>query len=142
MERIVIVGAGLTAAYAAETLREEGWDGELTVVGAEKLLPYPRPQLSKEVLQDTKEFHLQYEADFYADQNIEVITGAKATELDLHNRRVTLNEGGSWTTTACCWPPARAPVRCRCPGLIARTCCGPAPTSSSCTPPSHRRSDW
>src|ERR1700737_4803904 len=47
---VVIVGAGLAGLRAAQTLRADGFDGELTVVGAEPHLPYDRPPLSKGVL--------------------------------------------------------------------------------------------
>jgi 3-phenylpropionate/trans-cinnamate dioxygenase ferredoxin reductase subunit len=46
----VIVGAGLAGAKAAETLRDEGFDGRLVLVGAEDDRPYERPPLSKEYL--------------------------------------------------------------------------------------------
>jgi len=48
--RIVIVGASLAGLRAAETLREEGFAGELTMVGEERQFPYDRPPLSKQVL--------------------------------------------------------------------------------------------
>lgn len=48
--RIVIVGASLAGMRAAETLREEGFAGELTIVGEERQPPYDRPPLSKQVL--------------------------------------------------------------------------------------------
>lgn len=50
MTRVVIVGASLAGLRAAQTLRDEGFDGELTVVGAEHRLPYDRPPLSKAIL--------------------------------------------------------------------------------------------
>ena len=46
----LIVGASLAGAKAAETLREEGFDGPLVMVGAERELPYERPPLSKDYL--------------------------------------------------------------------------------------------
>ena len=47
-ERIVIIGASLTGATAATTLREEGFDGSIDLIGAEAQPPYNRPPLSKE----------------------------------------------------------------------------------------------
>src|SRR5213595_4338353 len=46
-QRIVIVGASLAGATAAATLRDEGFDGEIQLIGAEAQLPYNRPPLSK-----------------------------------------------------------------------------------------------
>jgi NADPH-dependent 2,4-dienoyl-CoA reductase/sulfur reductase-like enzyme len=48
--RIVIVGASLAGLRAAETLRDEGFNGPLTIIGDEKQEPYDRPPLSKQVL--------------------------------------------------------------------------------------------
>ena len=49
-QTVVIVGASVAGGTAAATLREEGYDGRLVLVGAEELPPYERPPLSKEVL--------------------------------------------------------------------------------------------
>lgn len=50
MTRVVVVGASLAGLRAAQTLRADGFEGELTIVGAEQHLPYDRPPLSKELL--------------------------------------------------------------------------------------------
>ena len=55
LHRIVVVGASLAGLRAAETLRDRGFDGELTLVGEEPHRPYDRPPLSKQVLQGTWE---------------------------------------------------------------------------------------
>ena len=47
---MVVVGAGVAGTRAAETLRQEGYDGDLTIVGAERHAPYHRPPLSKKLL--------------------------------------------------------------------------------------------
>ena len=49
-QRYVIVGANLASGTAAITLREEGFDGEIVLIGAESPPPYERPPLSKEYL--------------------------------------------------------------------------------------------
>lgn len=92
MDRIVVIGAGLTAANAVETLREEGYAGELTVVGREPVLPYERPPLSKDVLQGA-EFEVLHDAAWYGERDVRVITGTEATAIDLAARTVTLATG-------------------------------------------------
>jgi NADPH-dependent 2,4-dienoyl-CoA reductase/sulfur reductase-like enzyme len=52
-ERIVVVGAGLTGLRAAERLRELKFEGEIMILGDEKLPPYHRPALSKQLLMGT-----------------------------------------------------------------------------------------
>ena len=54
-QTFVIVGGGLTGAKAAETLREEGFDGRLVLIGEEPVRPYERPPLSKEYLRGEAE---------------------------------------------------------------------------------------
>lgn len=88
--RIVIVGAGLAGLRAAETVRAEGFDGSLTVVGDEQCEPYDRPPLSKQVLlgwaaaEDTV---LPRQRAVDADWRL----GVRATGLDLVRKRVRLD---------------------------------------------------
>jgi 3-phenylpropionate/trans-cinnamate dioxygenase ferredoxin reductase subunit len=92
MDDIVIVGAGLAAANAVETLRAEGYHGRLTLVGSEPLLPYERPQLSKDRLKGA-EFALLHDADWYAERDVVARTSTTATALDLAGATVTLDGG-------------------------------------------------
>ena len=55
-QQLVIVGANLAGGTAAITLREESFDGEIVIIGAEPHSPYERPALSKEYLQGKKPF--------------------------------------------------------------------------------------
>jgi 3-phenylpropionate/trans-cinnamate dioxygenase ferredoxin reductase component len=57
--RIVIVGASLAGATAAATLRDDGFDGEIRLIGAEAQLPYNRPPLSKGFLRQEERFENQ-----------------------------------------------------------------------------------
>ena len=69
LRRVVVVGASLAGLRAAEALRAEGFDGELTLVGAEEHPPYNRPPLSKELLAgdaQRDEVHLQGTAELAA----------------------------------------------------------------------------
>lgn len=92
---IVIVGAGLAGARAAETLRDEGFGGRIVLVGDEPERPYERPPLSKGVLQGAAdpESARVHAADFYADRGIDLRTGTPVTDLDLAGRTVTLAGG-------------------------------------------------
>ena len=92
--RYVIVGASLAGATAAITLREEGADGTVTLIGAENELPYERPPLSKAYLRGDVPFDkaLVRPAAFYTEHGIETVFGARATRIDLSDRFVELED--------------------------------------------------
>ena len=76
-ETFVIVGAGLAGAKAAETLRQEGFEGRLTLIGDEPERPYERPPLSKDYLRgETADAPYVHEASFYQDNEIDLLTSA------------------------------------------------------------------
>ena len=77
--RYVIVGASLAGATAAITLRDEGADGTVTLIGAEPQPPYERPPLSKAYLRGEAPFEkaLVRPAAFYAERGIETILGTR-----------------------------------------------------------------
>jgi 3-phenylpropionate/trans-cinnamate dioxygenase ferredoxin reductase subunit len=91
---IVIVGAGLAGANAAEELRNQGYTGDVTMVGAEPHPPYERPPLSKGLLLGTAEpdSALVHPAQWYADHDVELVTGSPVSELDLDTGHVVLGE--------------------------------------------------
>ena len=94
-EPIVIIGAGQAAAQAVASLRSEGYQGKLVVVGDEAYPPYQRPPLSKTYLAGTFErerLFLKPDA-FYTEAHCELILGVKATKIDRNARRVTLDDG-------------------------------------------------
>lgn len=94
-QTFVIVGAGLAGAKAAETLREEGFDGRLVLLGAEAELPYERPPLSKDYLRGEAErtsFNVHDEA-FYRDHDIELRTRCEAERVDASAREIVLAGG-------------------------------------------------
>jgi len=90
----VIVGGSLAGATAAVTLREEGADGTVTLIGAERELPYERPPLSKAFLRGEVPFEksLVRPAAFYAAHRIETISGVRATRIDTSARVVELED--------------------------------------------------
>jgi 3-phenylpropionate/trans-cinnamate dioxygenase ferredoxin reductase component len=91
----VIVGAGLAGAKAAETLRAEGFDGGIVLIGAESERPYERPPLSKGLLLGTADHDSAFvhEPDWYRDNGVELRTGTVVTSLDRDRREVTLSDG-------------------------------------------------
>jgi NADPH-dependent 2,4-dienoyl-CoA reductase/sulfur reductase-like enzyme len=89
---VVIVGASLAGLRAAEALRARGYDGRLTLVGAEKHLPYDRPPLSKEILRGEWEpDRIGLRRQDYESLGAELLLGRRATSLDLAKRTVTLD---------------------------------------------------
>jgi len=91
----VIAGAGMAGGKAAETLREEGFDGRMVLVGAEPERPYERPPLSKDYLRGEAERQTVYlhEERFYEKHAIELSTGRTAERLDPSAGELTLDDG-------------------------------------------------
>jgi 3-phenylpropionate/trans-cinnamate dioxygenase ferredoxin reductase subunit len=83
MSAFVIVGAGLAGAKAAEALREQGYDGDLVLIGDEQLPPYERPPLSKGYLAGSDAFDdaVVHPEDWYAEHGIDLRLGTRVTAL-------------------------------------------------------------
>jgi 3-phenylpropionate/trans-cinnamate dioxygenase ferredoxin reductase component len=94
-QTFIVVGASLAGAKAAETLRAEGFDGRLVLVGTEQERPYERPPLSKDYLRGEvgREKVFVHEESFYAEQGIELRLGRTAERLDTSKRELTLDGG-------------------------------------------------
>ncbi|NEE03475.1 FAD-dependent oxidoreductase [Phytoactinopolyspora halotolerans] len=95
MGHVVVVGASAAGVTVADTLRDEGHDGRITLIGAEPERPYDRPPLSKDVLAGTREpaatalrTHTHYE-----DRGIELRTGRTVVSADPTAREVQLDTG-------------------------------------------------
>jgi 3-phenylpropionate/trans-cinnamate dioxygenase ferredoxin reductase subunit len=84
MPSYVIAGASLTGAKAAETLREEGFEGEIVLLGTELERPYERPELSKGYLLGKAERDSVYvhPGDWYAEHDVDLRTGVTVTAID------------------------------------------------------------
>src|SRR3954453_22798002 len=94
-DTFVVVGAGLAGARAVETLREEGFEGRLLLIGDEPDRPYERPPLSKEYLRGeaARETIYVHAEDFYAEHDVELRLGRRAVELDVGERQLVLDDG-------------------------------------------------
>src|SRR5207244_5841100 len=90
LRQIVVVGAGLAGLRAAESLRREGYDGRITLVGEETEPPYDRPPLSKDVLVGTRAPETTYlrTPEKLAELDLDLRLGERATSLDLAERSV------------------------------------------------------
>lgn len=91
----VIIGASLTGGVAAATLRQDGFDGDVILIGAEAQPPYERPPLSKQYLRGEAPFEkaLVRPAGFYEHNRIETRFSTRATRVDPIERTVTLDTG-------------------------------------------------
>jgi 3-phenylpropionate/trans-cinnamate dioxygenase ferredoxin reductase subunit len=91
----IIVGGGLAGAFAAQTLREVGFDGRITLLGEESHRPYERPPLSKDYLQGhaDRDSIFVHPESWYADHAVELRLGAAVTSLDPASRTVTTATG-------------------------------------------------
>lgn len=89
----LLVGGGLASAQCARWLRRAGAEGSIVIVGREPDLPYERPPLSKGYLRGTEQRSdaLAQPPEFYADNQIEVLTRTSAMKLDLGQREVQLS---------------------------------------------------
>jgi 3-phenylpropionate/trans-cinnamate dioxygenase ferredoxin reductase subunit len=95
----IIVGGGLAGASAVEGIRERDEDGSILVIGAEDYLPYNRPPLSKELWlkdEDIDEAIVHGEA-YYEQKGVELRLGTRIVGLDVEHKRVTDEDGTSYS---------------------------------------------
>ena len=93
---VVIVGAGQAGFQVAASLRADGFDGSIALIGEERALPYQRPPLSKTVLagkQQIDSVTLRPER-FYQDHHVDLMLGERVTAIDRESRHVRLASGG------------------------------------------------
>jgi 3-phenylpropionate/trans-cinnamate dioxygenase ferredoxin reductase subunit len=95
----IIVGGGLAGAKAAETLREEGFDGRLLLFGEEPVRPYERPPMSKTYLRGESSFDeaAVHDADYYKTHEIELHTSTVVASIDPEASQVQLAAGARIT---------------------------------------------
>ena len=117
-ESVVIVGGGAAGQAAAEMLRRQGYSGKLTLLSADGSPPCDRPNLSKDYLAGTAPeewIPLRPEA-FFREQDIELVLNARATEIDVANRRILCESGASHSYQALLLATGADPVKLDTPG--------------------------
>lgn len=95
MGGVVIIGGGQGGYQCAASLRADGYEGAVTLVGDEPYLPYQRPPLSKEYLSGAKDDESLWfrPAAFYEQQDIGIITGVRAVRIERGEKVVALSDG-------------------------------------------------
>lgn len=92
--RVVIAGAGQAGFQVTASLRQDGFQGEIVLIGEEAALPYQRPPLSKAFIKDGNAERLAFRpAEFFTANRIELETGRAVVDIDRRGRRVTLDDG-------------------------------------------------
>jgi 3-phenylpropionate/trans-cinnamate dioxygenase ferredoxin reductase subunit len=113
-DQTVIIGAGHAGTTLAASLRENGYEGGIVLVGAETHAPYHRPPLSKDFLTSaTDDIQLLRPECFYADHRIDLRLGQEAREIDPAGRRVALGAGPATPFTRLAIATGGRPRQCR-----------------------------
>ena len=117
-ETALILGGGQAGAQAAVSLRLEGFGGRILLIGAEPLLPYQRPPLSKAFLAGElpRERLLIKPEAFYRQADVEPVLGVAATTLDAQAKRLTLDDGQQLAFDQLLFATGGRPRQLDCPG--------------------------
>jgi apoptosis-inducing factor 3 len=115
---IVIVGGGAAGHAAAETLRNEGYAGKLTMLSADSAPPVDRPNLSKDYLAGTapEEWIPLRPPEFFTEHDIDLVLGTRATGIDVGQRRVLTEDGKSYPYDRLLLATGAEPTRLAVPG--------------------------
>lgn len=119
---MIIIGAGESGTRAAFALREAGYDGKVTLIGAERHLPYERPPLSKDAMVDPEPPTIKAIADGtrLAGQRIDLLGSTSATSIDRANRSIRLSDGSDLAYDRLLIATGAVPRRLPLPGLGPR----------------------
>ena len=100
-EHCIIIGASHAAAQLVSSLRQEGWEGKISLIGDEPNLPYHRPPLSKAffVGEKSEDELLIRAADFYEKNKVDLLLGSRVTKIDRDAKKITLEDGAEISYT-------------------------------------------
>jgi len=117
----LIVGASLAGANAAQTLREEGFDGQVVLIGDETELPYERPPLSKDYLmgKSGREKIYAHPGEWYQENNVELRLGQTVTGIDRRGQEISLAGDGRLPYSKLLLTTGSSPRRLNVPGADA-----------------------
>jgi NADPH-dependent 2,4-dienoyl-CoA reductase/sulfur reductase-like enzyme/nitrite reductase/ring-hydroxylating ferredoxin subunit len=115
---IVIIGGGASGNTAAETLRDEGYTGAITVVSADSSLPYDRPNLSKDYLAGTiqAEWIPLRSPEFYSQHDINIRLATRVMAIEPAKKTVLLSDGTSLTYGTLLLATGAEPIKLSVPG--------------------------
>ena len=121
-EALVIAGAGLAGAKAAEALRAEGFDGPVVLIGEENERPYERPPLSKDYLTGKAERESIYvhPREWYLEHDVDLRLGAAVTGIDRERHEITLADGSRVRYRKLLLATGSSPRRLQVPGATLR----------------------
>jgi 3-phenylpropionate/trans-cinnamate dioxygenase ferredoxin reductase component len=97
-KRVIIIGAGHGGVQAATSLRDEGFEGTITLISSETELPYQKPPLSKGFLmgKQTEENLLFRNLQYYEEKDILLLLGTTVTGIDVHSKTSSTEDEGVW----------------------------------------------
>ena len=123
--QFVIIGAGAAGYAAAQTLREEGFRGNVVMITREDRAPYDRPNLSKDYLNGHAEAEWMplRSNEFFTDHDIQLLLNQEVTRVDAHSRTITFAGGETMEYDALLVATGGAPVRLNIPGSDLKNVC-------------------
>jgi apoptosis-inducing factor 3 len=118
VQSIVIVGGGPAGHAAAETLRNEGYAGKLTLISADHSPPVDRPNLSKDYLAGNapEEWLPLRPPEFFAEHAIELVLGHRVRAVDPHGKRLSTEDGREFTFDRLLLATGADPIKLTIPG--------------------------